>query len=433
MKRHTISLQSAILMNINIMAGAGIFINIFDLTEKLSIFGGLLYAIVGCFMFPLIFTFAQLVEKFPSGGFYEYGKQIHPFLGFLSGWTYFFGKLASVTVYMNVVTTFLRKLFPNPFDTINPMLVSLSILAFYILLNCLNMKTGLIIQKIFVTSKIFPLMGLILLGTYHFNINLLSAYPFDIPYQNFIFMLPLVLYCFSGFEAACSVSRNIENSSKNAPKAIFYSFFTVMLIYVIFQTLTGLMLKPNIINLSSYSDSYQYLMSLVPAGEFLQSKLITAISFLIGLSAMGAAYGILFSNSWNLYALAEHKHIIASDKLTTFNKYSIPYMAVLIEGFICAVYLWITGGNKIPLQQISTLGGTITYTISTIAFLYTTQKSKILGWLSLLTCLGLISSCIISTIQYNITSLYLFGIMLLIGISMFTITHKKVSQNNINL
>lgn len=428
MNNHKISLQSAVLMNINIMAGAGIFINIFDLTDKLSIFGGFLYGIVGCFIFPLTFTFAQLVEKFPSGGFYTYGRQIHPFLGFLSGWTYFFGKLASVTVYMGVVTTFLRQLFPYPFDTVHPMVVSLSILAFYIALNCLNMKTGLIIQKIFVTSKLIPLIGLIVLGIYNFDINLLNVYTFDTPYMSFIFMLPLVLYCFSGFEAACSVSRNIENPSKNAPKAIFYSFFTVMLVYILFQTLVGCMLKPNIANLSSYPDSYQYLMTLVPTTDFIQSKLITAISLLIGLSAMGAAYGILFSNSWNLYALAEHKHTIAPQALTSLNKYSIPYMTVLAEGLICVLYLYITGGNKIPLQQISTLGGTITYTISTIAFLYTATSSKFLGWLSLITCLGLISSCIISTITYNISSLYLFGVMLILGIIMFILSKKHNNQ-----
>jgi amino acid transporter len=428
MNSHKISLQSAVLMNINIMAGAGIFINIFDLTNQLSVFGGLLYFIVGCFIFPLTFVFAQLVEKFPSGGFYIYGKQISPFLGFLSGWTYFFGKLASVTVYMGVVTTFLRQLFPYPFDTVNPIFVSLSILAFYIVLNCLNMRTGLIIQKIFVTSKMIPLIGLILLGIYHFDINLIAAYTMDVPSQSFIFMLPLVLYCFSGFEAACSVSRNIENPSKNAPKAIFYSFFTVMLVYVLFQTLIGFMLKPNILNLSSYPDSYQYLMSLVPTSEFIQSKLTTAISILIGLSAMGAAYGILFSNSWNLYTLAEHKHTVANDALKTFNKYSIPYVAVLAEGLICVIYLYLTGGNKIPLQQISTLGGTITYTISTIAFLYTTQNSKLLGWLSLLTCSGLITSCIISTLTYNITSLYLFGMMLGVGIIMFLLSQEKATD-----
>ncbi len=428
MNKNKISLPSAILMNINIMAGAGIFINIFNLTNKLSVFGGLLYFFVACFIFPLTFTFAKLVEKFPSGGFYIYGKQIHPFLGFVSCWTYFFGKLASVTLYMHVVTTFLRQLFPYPFDTVNPFFISCSILLFYIILNCLNMRTGLIIQKVFVASKMIPLIGLIVLGVYHFNLDLLTTYSFDVPYQSFVFTLPLAMYCFLGFESACSISRNIENPSKNAPKAIFYSFFAVVLTYVLFQTLIGLMLKPNILNMSSYPDSYQYLMSLIPTSEFIQSKLTTAISLLIGLSAMGAAYGILFSNSWNLYTLAEHQHTPANTLLTTLNKHSIPYAAVLTEGLICVVYLWITGGYTIPLQQISTLGGSITYTISTIAFLYTTQTSRLLGWLSLITCSGLIASCIISSLKYNITSLYLFGIMLGVGIVMFLLSNKKTTN-----
>ncbi len=425
MKSHKISLQSAILMNINIMAGAGIFINIVDLTKELSIFSGLLYFVVGCFMFPLIFTFAKLVEIFPSGGFYAFGKPMHDFWGFLSCWTYFFGKLASVTLLMNVVTTFLRQLFPYPLDTINPIWISLSILATYILLNCLNMRVGLIIQKIFVISKIVPILALIGLGIYHFDINLISAYSFETPIKNFIFMLPLVLYCFSGFEAACSVSRNIEDAKTNAPKAIFYSFFTVILIYVAFQTLISLMLQPAVTNFSSYASAYPYLMSLIPTTEFIQAKLTTAISFLIGFSAMGAAYGVLFSNSWNLYTLAEHNHTFANKDLITLNKYSIPYIAVICEGLVCAIFLWITGGNKIPLQQISTLGGTITYTISTIAFLYTATQSRILGYLSLITCSGLIASCIASIVKHNITSLYLFLAMTMLGILMYWATKEK--------
>jgi len=427
MSTQKISLQSAILLNINIMAGAGIFINIFDLTQKLNVFGGLLYFLVACFIFPLTFTFAQLVQKYPDGAFYTYGKQIHPFLGFLSGWTYFFGKLASVSVYMHVAATFLQKIFPYSFGSINSLYISFSILAFYIILNCLNMRTGFIIQKIFVASKMIPLIALILLGIYNLDIDLITAIKVDVPYQNFIFMIPLALYCFLGFEAACLVSKKIEDPAKNAPKAIFISFFTVVAIYMLFQTLVSIMLNPAILNLSSYPEAYQYLMKFVPVGEFLQSKLTTAISFLIGLSAMGAAYGILFTNSWNLYTLAEHEHTFAPSCIVTLNKYSIPYLAVIIEGLICVLYLWVTGGNKIPLQQISTLGGSITYTISTIAFLYTTQKSKLLGWLSLLTCCGLISSCIISTMKYSITSLYLFICMLTFGIVMFMITYKKSS------
>jgi amino acid transporter len=422
---HKVSLQSAILMNLNIMAGAGIFTNIFIITKELQLFGGLLYFLVGCFMFPLIFTFAQLVQMYPTGGFYAFARPISPFLGFISCWSYFFGKLASVAFYLTVVTTFLQQLVPEPFEQIHPMLISLSILAFYVFLNCQNLRLGVIIQQCFAAAKTVPMILLIMLGIYHFDINILNSFPFTTPYTSFIFMLPSVLYCFSGFEAACSISRNIENAQVNAPKAIFYSFFTVILIYIAFQSLTSMMLMPNIGNISSYAQAYPYLMTLVPVNPWIQTKLATVISFLIGFSAMGAAYGVLFSNSWNLYTLAQNHHTFAHKSITTLNKHSIPYLAVIIEGFICGLFLWVTSGKQIPLQQISTLGGTITYTISTIALLYATTKSRCLGYLSLLTCSGFIVSCLISIYRYNINSLGLFASMFMLGMLMYWACREK--------
>lgn len=424
MNSQKISLKAAILMNLNIMAGAGIFINIVLLTQKLELFGGLLYLLVGCFTFPLIFTFAQLTQMYPVGGFYAFARPIHPFLGFISCWSYFFGKLASVALYLHVVTRFLQQLVPYPFAQIHPLLISLTVLSMYMYLNCQNLKIGVIIQQCFASAKTIPMLLLIALGIYHFNIDTFALFPFTQPYMNFIIALPSVLYCFSGFEAACSVSRNIENPTVNAPKAIFYSFFSIILIYIAFQTLIGMMLLPNIAQISDYTYAYPYLMNLVPANPWIQAKLATAISFLIGFSAMGAAYGILFSNAWNLYTLAQHKHTFASTKITQLNKHSAPQTAVLIEGFICALFLWLTCGKQEILQQISTLGGTVMYTISCIAYLYFKPQAK-LGILSLITCSGFIASCLISSYQHNLTSVYLFSIMSLLGIAMYWAQSEK--------
>jgi amino acid transporter len=225
-----ITLQSAILMNLNIMAGAGIFVNIVDLTKELSFLGGLLYLGVGLFMFPLIFVFAKLVNIYPSGGFYAFAKPISPLLAFVSTWTYFFGKLASATFLLHVATTFLQKLFPVILGSVNQLGLDFAILALFMYLNCLNLRIGILIQQCFFVAKSVPMLFLIGLGIYWFDVNLLADIP-TVPLVNFVVMLPLVLYCFSGFEAACSISRNIENAEKNAPKAIFYSFFSIFMFY----------------------------------------------------------------------------------------------------------------------------------------------------------------------------------------------------------
>ena len=49
-----LSLFSAILININIMLGSGIFINTAVLTQQAGSLGALVYPIVGLLLFPLL-------------------------------------------------------------------------------------------------------------------------------------------------------------------------------------------------------------------------------------------------------------------------------------------------------------------------------------------------------------------------------------------
>lgn len=406
------------------MAGAGIFINIVLLTQRLQLYGGLLYLLVGLLTLPLIFVFAHLAEKFPVGGFYAFSRPLSPFFAFISCWAYFFGKLASVALYLHVVAKVILRLMPNLCPALSPLIVGLTVLAIYMYLNCQNLKTGVLIQNFFAASKTIPMILLICLGMYHFDINIFNEFPLSEPYINFIMILPSVLACFAGFEAACSVSRNIENAQVNAPKAIFYSFFSIIAIYITFQTLTGMMLIPNIANIADYSAGYEYLMHLVPADPWIQTKLITFISLLIGLSAMGGAYGILFSNAWNLYTLAQHQHTFMPAKITTLNKHHAPQAAVLVEGAICALFLVATSGSPIILQQISTMAGGVMYALSCITFLYLYPRS-IVGLLAVINSVSFVVFCIFSSYSNNLLSLYLFGSMLLLGMLMYRATLKK--------
>ena len=106
-----LSLISAIFINLNVMIGAGLFINTYDLSTKAGAAGFLLYPIIGLCMLPLIAITGKLVGLFPTGGLYAFGKSYSPFLGFLSCWSYFFGKLAYYKI---------RNLFPDFYLMKNP-------------------------------------------------------------------------------------------------------------------------------------------------------------------------------------------------------------------------------------------------------------------------------------------------------------------------
>src|SRR6476620_3392969 len=100
---HQLSLTTAILININIMLGAGIFINTSTLAGRAGMLSGSMYLLVGLLMLPLILSIAQLLRLHPAGGFYAFAKnEVNPFVGFLSGWSYFTSKLASCMLMIHV-------------------------------------------------------------------------------------------------------------------------------------------------------------------------------------------------------------------------------------------------------------------------------------------------------------------------------------------
>lgn len=420
---HKLSLKDAIFMNLNIMIGAGIIVNTVFLTKEVGLFACMSYFLVGIFMLPLISSIGQLIQMHPSGGFYAYAKPISPLLAFITCWTYFFGKLASASLILFVSATFIKQLFPILLAPINTIPLTLIILTLFIYLNLFNLKTGSTLQLLFFIAKSAPVLFVIISGIISLQSVIIASPTIDI--ISIASSLPFVLYSFNGFEAACAMSRNMENPTKNAPKAIFYSFFIVIGIYTIFQLLMAIMLLPNISNLTDYKDAFPYIAQHLNISPSLKQALTTCINFVIGFSTLGGAYGIIFSNSWNLLILAEHGHTFKPTVFTKLNDHHIPSAAVIAQGIICIFFILITQGKQIPLQQTAALGTIIAYTISVIAFIIQTKNSKMIPFLALATCSGLISTFVFSMIKYGLTSLTLFVSMSILGIIMYFISQKQ--------
>lgn len=418
-----LSLTAAIFTNINIMAGAGIFINMVLLTKLTGILGATAYLTIGIFMLPLIKTIAELVKIHPEGGFYAFAEPISPFLGFLNCWTYFFSKLASTSLVLYVSATFLKQLFPHVLSSVPTMPLSIGILALFTYANLFNLDIGSSIQKIFFGAKAIPIGGIVLLGLFN-----CSGTPLTIKSEyiaNLSTVIPLALYCLAGFEAACALSRTIQNPKVNGPKAIFYSFFILIGTYTVFQLIVAAGLLKHLPYINSYQDAIPALMSNTNFTPSIVSKLTSFLNLCIVTSTLGGAYGMLFSNQWNLYTLAEHNHIPGSSYITQLNSQEIPTIAVLAESFICILYLMLTQGNQIPLQQMAALGAAIAYTISTVSFLMQRSTKNAFAWLALITCSGFIISSIISSITYSLSSLTLFCSMFIIGVISYQISNRS--------
>lgn len=425
-----LSLLSAIFININIMIGAGLFINTTNLAQMVGAAGAVSYAVLAILLYPLIASIASLVAIYPSGGFYAYSKELHPAIGFMSAWSYFVGKLASATILMHASILLLQQIIPLLAAT-NIYLLDCFVLTLFLGLNFFNLQTGSSIQSIFLGLKLIPILFVISTGLYLFSPA--HYQPTEFIWAHFIDTLPFVLFAALGFEATTSLSGKIKDAKVNGPRAILISYGIVVTISIAYQLFFYGSVGNQLQQAKGFLEAFPLLLNKLFTidGQF-KTTLQTVINIAIASSALGGAYGILFSNSWNLHTLAKYNLITNAPLFLKENRYRIPYWCIAAEGILCLIYLLTTGGTQIQLQQIAAFGCTIAYTLSIVslfkhAFAGQYKRTLLLSSLGIINCLIFFFSCIHSFATKGYQSLIIFGSLMLIGLCMFYGQQKKNS------
>lgn len=419
MIKNKINFITAILININIMIGAGIFMNTAPLTKFLGSFGFVSYLLGSLLLLPIVLTIAKLAQKQPvAGGLYIYNKKnIGDFTGFLSGWSYFLGKTASTALLCNTFVLF----FQNRISFLQKIpLIILDLILIFILvvLNSIGLKIGGKIQYFFASAKFIPIIFVIFTSLSIINPSFFA--PTKLDFQNLFNSLPITIFAMLGFEVICSIGHMIENPKKNIPKVIVYSFIIVVLIASIFQLTIFLAIGHGLttVNIPIF---------LLGSKLFKNYSILPAIiNALVFTSILGGAFGNLTSNVWNLYSLAKDKFFPISEDLSKLNKNNIPYIALATEGTIALLLLAITK-SQVSLQNMTVLGVSITYILSSISLFKITLKEnfqkKILPILAILSSSYMIIICIQNIIKFGVS--FAFLIIFFSGILFSLINYKK--------
>lgn len=426
---------SAIIININVMLGIGIFINTVELTKRAGAYSFLAYITVGLLMLPLIISIARLVRIYPDGGFYSYARQeLGNAFGFLSGWSYFTGKLGSGAIVLHTAVKLIQHLivFLQPIPTLA--LDCLLVIAF-VALNLLNMRTGSAIQGIFLVGKMVPVFFVILVGLFLFQPEHLIRAPID--FQGIGSSLALAVFAFIGFEVACSISNKIENPQKNAPRVILTSYAIVITILSLYQLIFFGVLGTSLMAKTSYLQALPgFLQVALTSSPLFAAALVKILHLSFAVSALGGSYGTMFSNGWNLYVLAQNQHIFFDKLFTWLNRNAIPVACFIAEGIIILSYLFISNGNQVPLQQLGVIGCIFAYTISVLSLIVgiIRKKHRFPLWIPILgvcNCLLLTTIAVQGILVSGPASLLLFLGLNGLGIGMFWI--KKLRSNSLSL
>lgn len=421
-----LSLAAAVLINVNIMVGSGIFINTVILAQIAGVASALTYVLVGLLILPLMVSFAYLAHMHQGGSLYSYGARLSTYMGFFSSWGYTITKLASCGVAIHVCATLLSSIVP--LLTYMPLLViDMLILSLFTFLNCCHVHIGKKVQGLFVIGKMIPIGTVLILGSWYFSSTLVQE-TFSTPLTGVIAGIPFVLYAFMGFESSAGFNRQLADPERNGWRVIAIAFVIGVTVTTLFQWLLFGSIA-HIEQLASYRDVFPTLLSSWHLSPLLKQLALILLHGGIAASAAGVGFGILYANAGNISELAGHEFLPRA--LAYRVAEHTPINCLLVEAFIVAGFL-IAGHQSLPLlQQLAAFGATCTYVVSISALLREARASysaKCIAVLGLLSCTVLLGAAFRNFVMMSAIPLLVFVVIQIIGMAFYvsrTLSHFK--------
>ena len=318
---------------INIVIGAGIFVLPAIVAAGLGSASIFAYLFCGFLIILMMLCYAEVGSKITdTGGVYTYiEKSFGRYPGFLTAILFLLATITANAAVANAIADIISKLFPffqGEFIRIVFFFILFSGLAY---INVMGVKKGVAFVKIITILKIAPLLFIIFIGFK--DVDITNLYWESIPSINEVGETSLILFfAFTGAGSALSVSGEVRNPNKTIPRGILLSILTVLIIYILVQTVAQGVLGSS---LPSFVEN--------PLGE-VASHIFGPIGFTLltigaGVSMFGNLSGMILSVPRVLFA-ASSDRIIPIKKLSLIhNKYTTPYVSIIVYaslGFLLA-------------------------------------------------------------------------------------------------
>ncbi|MDG1039364.1 MAG: amino acid permease [Polaribacter sp.] len=319
------------------MIGAGIFL----LPASLGKYGsisllGWLFTATGAIILAKIFSNLSKIIVNKSGGPYTYSKAgFGDFIGFLVAWGYWISIWISnaglAIAIIGGLSVFFPALNSNPILSV---LVGLSFIWFFTWVNSKGIKESGRIQVITTVLKLLPLVFIIIIGAFFFNLDNFPS--FNLTDQSHFATIPVVaaltLYAFLGIESASIPAENIKNPEKIVPKATMLGTIISTCVYIL-----GTIVLFGILPVDELQNSAA---PFAEAAEIIGGKYA---GYFVAAGAVIAAVGAL--NGWTLM-VGQLPMAAAKDKMfprvfKKENKNGVPYLGLIIGSVLTSVILLI--------------------------------------------------------------------------------------------
>jgi len=412
-QKHMMTPFQGILVCINTIIGAGIFINAKPLTILAGPFGFFGYVLAGLALLPLVISIGQVASVHPvAGGMYVYGKEsFGRLVGFIGGWSYFLGKLTSLSLLTHKFMEFFYIRFAS-LQVVPLILLDFFMLFFMAFLYMGGVNLGGRIQYVFALLKLIPLFFAIVCGFLYFDATVFITSQPNV--SGLFSSVSIAVFSLVGFEIICSVGNHLQDGSKNMQRVIASSFLFVLLINILFQAAAYIIVGDN---LALTNEPLLAMGIMVMPAFLILAKMLNAMVFV---AIIGSAFSMLTSNSWNLYTLAKDGHFPNKKLLTTMGNNQVPWVSLFFEVLLGCFIVWVTS-EQIPLQNMAVLGIVTAYLVSACAAFkimsgknatIASRSVQLLGVIGALYVVGLAFLRLIeSGISFPFFGIFLFGLV----------------------
>ncbi len=382
----------------------------------------LAYIICGIMVYFILFALSEMTVSNPRpGSFRSFATSyVGDYAGFVVGWVYWAGLVIAMSSEAAAVSILLREWIPN----ISIPLIGSGTIVGVTLLNLLGARQlsnleGFLAGIKILTIIAFIIMGVMLIFGLFPNINsigrsVIQSEPFFAGgISSFLGSMLIVLFSYAGFEIIGLAAPEAENKQRNVPRAIHYTVFFLVGLYVLSVFVLLFLIPTNILS--------EEVSPLVAALNRYQITWVRNVMNIILISA------IISTMLAAMFGLGRMLRSLIDDGLGPKflkDKTEVPYKGILFSGFTMLVFLFI--GLLFPriyLFLISSGGFALlfTYVILMVTHIRYRKKNgkpegkcRLCGfpYTSLFTLLGLLAALLSMPFITGQTSGFLAGILL---------------------
>lgn len=319
---------------VNIIIGSGIFVLPAVVAGYMGASSIIAYLFCGLLMAMIMLCFAEAGSKVTNtGGPYTYIETAFgDYAGFIGGFFAIGSNLFADAAVSNALVNVIGSAYPI-FAEGWPRLLFLVVLFYgMVYINVLGLKQGIGLVKFNTLIKLIPLFLLIIIGFK--DVSLSNLYFENMPNIKTLGETSLILFfAFQGCETGIIVGGEVINPKRTIPKAILISLTTVVIVYVLIQTVSQGILGSDLPNFKAAPLAET---AKVVFGSFGYVLLIVGAV----ISMFGYMSGTILNSPRVVYALSRD-HVIPIKALSKIHKkFATPYIAIIVYatiGFVLAV------------------------------------------------------------------------------------------------